>query len=76
MTPKVEGLQADDSIAFVLNTMHVGGYRHVPITDDRGVPVAVVSVKDIVGFIIEHFQEDVVNLPPRPMRTTNEREGA
>ena len=76
MTPKVEGLQADDSIAYVLNTMHVGGYRHVPIMDEMGLPVAVISVKDIVGFIIEHFPEDVINLPPRPMRTTTEREGA
>ena len=76
MTPKVEGLQADDSIAYVLNTMHVGGYRHVPIMDEHGVPIAVLSVKDIVGFIIEHFPEDVVNLPPRPMRTTTQREGA
>ena len=76
MTPKVEGLQPDDSIAYVLNTMHVGGYRHVPITDEKGAPVAVISMKDIVKFIIEHFPEDVINLPPRPMRTTTEREGA
>jgi len=76
MTPKVEGLQADDSIAFVLNTMHVGGYRHVPIMNEEGLPVAVISIKDIVAFIIDHFQEDLVNLPPRPMRTTTEREGA
>ncbi len=76
MTPKVEGLQAEDSIAFVLNTMHVGGYRHVPIMDEEGLPVAVISMKDIVRFIIEHFPEDVINLPPRPIRTTTEREGA
>lgn len=76
MTPKVEGLQPDDSIAYVLNTMHVGGYRHVPITDEAGKPVAVISMKDIVRYIIEHFPDDVVNLPPRPMRTTTDREGA
>ncbi len=76
MTPKVEGLQADDSIAYVLNTMHVGGYRHVPIIDENGLPVAVISVKDIVAYIIEHFPEDIINLPPQPMRTTTEREGA
>ena len=76
MTPKVEGLQAEDSIAFVLNSMHVGGYRHVPIMDEHGLPSAVISVKDIVGYIIEHFTDEIVNLPPSPMRTTTEREGA
>lgn len=76
MTPKVDGFQPDDSIAFILNAMHVGGYRHVPVMDESGKPLAVVSVKDIVGFILEHFPEDVLNLPPTPMRKTQQREGA
>ena len=76
MTPKVEGLQPEDSVAFVLNAMHVGGYRHVPVIDERGKPLAVISVKDIVGFILEHFSEDILNLPPAPMRKTEQREGA
>ncbi|MEP0823012.1 MAG: CBS domain-containing protein [Ignavibacterium sp.] len=76
MTPDPEVFQPDDSIAFVLNAMHVGGYRHVPVVDEAGKPVAVVSVKDIVGFILDHFAEDVLNLPPKPIRTTDQREGA
>ncbi|HEX9614620.1 MAG TPA: CBS domain-containing protein [Bacteroidota bacterium] len=76
MTPDPEVFQPDDSIAFVLNAMHVGGYRHVPVVDESGTPLAVVSVKDIVGFILDHFAEDVLNLPPKPMRTTDQREGA
>ncbi len=76
MTPNPEAFQPDDSIAFVLNAMSVGGYRHVPVVDEKGAPIAVVSVKDIVGFIIEHFPEEVLNLPPEPIRTTEQREGA
>jgi CBS domain-containing protein len=76
MTPKVEGFEPDDSVAHVLNAMHVGGYRHVPVVDERGKPVAVISIKDIVGFLIEHFSEDILNLPPAPMRKTEQREGA
>lgn len=76
MTPDPEVFQPDDSIAFVLNAMHVGGYRHVPVVDEKGRPLAVVSIKDIVGFILDHFAEDVLNLPPKPMRTTEQREGA
>jgi CBS domain-containing protein len=76
MTPRVDAFQADDSIAFALNAMHVGGYRHVPVVDHEGKPVAVISVKDIIAFILEHFAEDVLNLPPSPMRRTEHREGA
>jgi len=76
MTAKPEAFQQDDSIAYVLNAMTVGGYRHVPVVDDKGKPVAVLSVKDIMSFIIEHFPEEVLNLPPAPMRTTEQREGA
>lgn len=76
MTPKPKSFQPDDSIAFILNAMHVGGYRHVPVVDEQGKPLAVASVKDIVGFILDHFAEDVLNLPPEPMRKTEQREGA
>src|SRR5713226_3168290 len=52
MTADPVTLQPDDSVAFVMNAMHVGGYRHVPIVDERNQPLAVVSVKDIITFIV------------------------
>ncbi|MEK6755021.1 MAG: CBS domain-containing protein [Bacteroidota bacterium] len=76
MAPNPEAFQPDDSIAFILNAMHVGGYRHVPVTDEHGRPLAVASVKDLVGFILDNFPEDVLNLPPTPIRKTEQREGA
>lgn len=76
MTPDPQVFEPDDSIAFVLNAMHVGGYRHIPVVDEKGAPLAVISIKDIVGFVLDHFAEDVLNLPPKPMRTTDQREGA
>ena len=76
MTPNPAGFQPEDSIAYVLNAMSVGGYRHVPVVNSMGKPIAVISVKDIMSFLIEHFPEEVLNLPPAPMRTTERREGA
>ncbi len=76
MTPNPEAFQPDDSIAYILNAMHVGGYRHVPVVDEAGRPLAVASVKDIIGFILDQFPEDVLNLPPSPIRKTEQREGA
>ena len=76
MKAGVETFQPEDSLAFVMNAMHVGGYRHVPVVDAEGHPIGVASIRDIVRFILDHFPESVLNLPPRPVRTTVVREGA
>ncbi|MCI0642943.1 MAG: CBS domain-containing protein [Gemmataceae bacterium] len=64
MTKSPETLNSDDSIAFALNKMSVGGYRHIPIVDRAGKPVGVVSVRDLVDFLVELFPDGVLNLPP------------
>jgi CBS domain-containing protein len=76
MKPKPESLRLDDSIAYAMNMMSVGGYRHVPIVDDQRKPVSVLSVKDVISYIVEHFPDEILNLPPKPLRSTSEREGA
>lgn len=68
MTPDPETLHPEDRIAWALKLMHVGGYRHVPLTDEAGRPVGVVSIKDIVDFIVDLFPSPVLNLPPDPHR--------
>jgi CBS domain-containing protein len=68
MTPDPETLRLEDRVAWALKLMHIGGYRHVPLTDDAGRPVGVVSVKDIVDFIVDLFPAPVLNLPPEPRR--------
>lgn len=76
MTRDPECLQLDDMIAFALNRMHIGGFRHIPLVDEDHKPVGIVSVKDIVDHLVEHFSGEVLNLPPKPIRITTEREGA
>lgn len=66
MTKNPETLEADNSIAFAINKMSVGGYRHIPIVEEDGTPVGVLSVRDVVDFLVELFPEDVLNLPPTP----------
>lgn len=75
MTPNPEAFQPQDSISYVMNAMVVGGYRHVPVVNEQNVPLAIVSVKDIIGFIVEHFSEEVLNLPPKPIRKTGTIDG-
>lgn len=68
MTAGPETLQPGDRIAWALNRMSMGGYRHVPLTDEAGRPVGVVSIKDIVSLIVDLFPAPVLNLPPDPRR--------
>ena len=76
MTPNPEVLQPDDMLAFALNYMHVGGYRHVPVVDEKQRPVGVLSVKNVVDYLADFFPQEVLTLPPRPIRKTTDREGA
>jgi CBS domain-containing protein len=66
MTTDPEMLDLDDGIAFALNRMIVGGFRHIPIVDDSGAPVAVLSQRELVSFIVSLLPARVLNLPPEP----------
>jgi CBS domain-containing protein len=66
MTPAPETLHARHSLAFALNRMVTGHYCHVPIVDDSGTPVAMLSARDLLEFIVECIPEEILNLPPEP----------
>ena len=67
MTPDPEAVMFHDTLAHALNKMTVGGFRHVPLVDNQHRPVGVVSVKDIVHIIVEHFPKRVLNVAPDPV---------
>jgi CBS domain-containing protein len=64
MTRNPESLPQDASVAWVLNKMSVGGFRHVPVVDRDGRPVCVVSVSEVVQMLVERFPREVLTLPP------------
>lgn len=66
MTPDPETLSADDPIAYALNRMSDGGYRHVPLVDAQGRPTGVVSVKDVVNYLADCFPLTVFTVAPGP----------
>ena len=68
MTPDPEVLTPDAPIVYALNKMSVGGFRHIPLVDDLLRPVGVVSVKDIIDYIVDFFPNDVLTVPPDPTR--------
>lgn len=65
MTPNPKTTHADDPIAQAMGLMNEGGYRHLPLVDEVGKVVGAVSTRHLINFIVEHFPQDVVNLPPK-----------
>jgi CBS domain-containing protein len=64
MTEDPSTLTPDHMLAYALNFMHVGGFRHVPIVDEENRPLGLLSVRDVLTWLAEFFPEDVRNLPP------------
>lgn len=75
MTPDPEALGPDDGIAFALNRMIVGGFRHVPIVSDGGAPLAVLSLREVVSFVVSLLPARVLNLPPEPHLAARSADG-
>ncbi len=76
MTPNPVTVHLEEAIANVVKKMRNGGYRHLPVLDSKELPVGVLSVKHIVHFLVDHFPEDIYNLPPDPDETLPTPEGA
>ncbi|MBI89764.1 MAG: hypothetical protein CMG60_06720 [Candidatus Marinimicrobia bacterium] len=64
MTENPEHLSPEDPLAYALNKMHVGGFRHVPIVDDLLKPVGLISIGNIISTIADYFSREIINLPP------------
>lgn len=66
MTKNPDSLYLSDPIAFALNRMASGGFRHVPLVDENKIPVGFLSIKDIVEHLADYYSNDILNLPPSP----------
>ena len=66
MTPDPETLGLDDGMAYALNRMTVGGFRNIPIVDEKGALVGIVSQREVVDYIVSLLPSHVINLPPLP----------
>jgi CBS domain-containing protein len=56
MTPKPECVTSDDTLAFAVHKMDVGGYRHLPVLTD-GKPTGIISARDMLRHITRLCKE-------------------
>lgn len=53
MTANPQILSVDDKIAFAVQRMDLGGFRHVPLVDEHGQLAGVISVRDILQYVMQ-----------------------
>ncbi len=68
MVADLQTIRADKPLAYALHLMAEGGFRHVPVVDDDGCPLGMVSARDALG-------QDIVDLE-RDIRRREELEGS
>ena len=70
MTPDPRTLRPRDGVAFAINWMAVEGFRNVPIVDDAGRVLGVLTVWDVLRHLGNLFEE--IDATPRPVRMQDE----
>ncbi len=77
MIANPETAHAEDLLDTAILYMARGGYRHLPIVNELHQPVGMVSIRDVISHLVDSFPQEVLTLPPRPVRDAMKaREGA
>ncbi|HKQ77525.1 MAG TPA: CBS domain-containing protein [Blastocatellia bacterium] len=76
MTVNPARLSLDDSVYAAMRLMREGDYRNVPLVDGQGVAAGVLTVRDLVSYLAEHFPKEALNLPPDHDQLMRHAEGA
>ena len=59
MTPNPDLLTQNDTVRIALECMVEHGYRHLPIVDESGRPVGMVSSHDLYRFVQQELERDI-----------------
>ncbi len=57
MTKNPEFVRPDDPIAFAVNKMAMGGFRHVPVVHEDGTPLSIILIKDVLAYLARRERE-------------------
>jgi len=57
MTSSPMVLKTNDSIAYALHAMSVNGYRHLPVVDEAGHAVSIISARDVLRLLAVRFAD-------------------
>ncbi len=75
MAPAPVCVREMDPVRRVVTLMHEGGFRQIPVVDEEHRVLACVRHKDIAEYLVNHFAEHILNLPPDPEQLATTPEG-
>jgi len=76
MTAKPVSVSTSTTVGDAIKQMSDGGYRNLPMIDEKNQPQGVIAVHGIVHYLVDHFPSTIYNLPPDPRSAPSQREGA
>lgn len=75
MTVQPTCLSETDPVWQAVIRMHQGGFRQLPVVDSESRVVGCIRHKDVAEYLVAHFADRVLNLPPDPEQRARSPEG-
>ncbi|OGW87142.1 MAG: hypothetical protein A3C35_03120 [Omnitrophica bacterium RIFCSPHIGHO2_02_FULL_46_11] len=75
MTKDALVLKPTDLVGSAIDLMGEKRFYHIPLVDDQGELVNVLSVRTLIRFLAEFYPQEVYNLPPDPNQVMETQEG-
>ena len=75
MTPNPVVLKPEDTVGEAIDVMGSHRFYHIPLVDEKGNLVNVISVRTLIRFLAEFYPAEVLNLPPVPNQVMETQEG-
>jgi CBS domain-containing protein len=66
MTPGPTVVRMTDTIGEAMRRLLAGRRRHLPVVDDAGRAIGLLSIRDLLAFVANKFPDEMINLPPAP----------
>lgn len=64
MTPDPVSMRDDDTFENAIAILRKRGFHHLPVYGTDGRPNGVISVRDLLAYVADHFPQEFLNLPP------------
>ena len=75
MTRNPAILTMQDTVGAAIDLMGTRRFYHIPLVDEKGDLVNVISVRTLIRFLAEFYPAEVLNLPPAPNQIMETQEG-